>query len=481
MFRIMAVLVVAVSALGFGAAYGQETALSAKPWTFPSDAEIRRILAQRIDEQHQGVGMVVGVIDAHGRRVISYGTLDKADPRQPDGRTIFEIGSVTKVFTSLLLADMVQSGEVKLDDPMAKYLPPGTKVPERGGRQITLIDLATHTSGLPRLPTNFTPQDPSDPYADYSAQKLYAFLKGYSLPRDIGAKYEYSNTGAGLLGYALARRAGMDFGALVQRRITGPLGMRSTAITLAPAEMSRLAPGHDARLNRSANWDFTTLAGAGALRSDADDMLTFLGAELGYVKTPLAKAMKAQLEPRRPTDIPNTVIALGWHITAPLVWHDGGTGGYRSMIAFDPKQGVGVVVLSNTFTTAGVDDILVHLFAGTPLAPPPPPPPPPTPSVEHHASAVDATVLQGLVGRYQAAPNLVVEITLQDGQLYARLTGQPRFPVFPEGQHRVFWKVVDAQADFAVDARGRATAMTLHQGGQDLQAPRIEDKAKPGP
>ena len=449
------------------------SATSPKPWVVPADAEIRRILADRIDTQHQGVGIVVGVVDAHGRRFVSYGVSDKADGRPVDQRAVFEIGSMSKVFTSLLLADMVQRGEVKLDDPISKYLPAGVKVPERGGKQITLIDLATHTSGLPRLPTNMAPKDPGNPYADYTVAQLYAFLSSYTLPRDIGSQYEYSNLGGGLLGHVLALRAGTDYATLVRQRITGPLGMNSTTIALTPEEKARLAIGHDANLARTSNWDIPTLAGAGALRSDADDILTFLSAELGSVKTPLAPAMKAQIVPRRPAGSPNLQVALAWHIiTTPageIVWHNGGTGGYRTMMAFDPKAGVGVVVLSNTSTQAGVDDIALHLIAGTPLTPP---------RVEHHEIAVDPAALKGVVGRYQLTPQAVVEMTLEGGQLYTQITGQPRFPVFMEAPHRGFLKVVEATIDFEVDASGRATAVVIHQNGRDTRAPRIEEAPK---
>ena len=445
-----------------------------KAWTTPTDAEIRQILVQRIDEQHQGIGIVVGIVDAHGRRIVGYGAMDKGDSRPLNGRTLFEIGSMTKVFTSLLLAESVERGEVRLDDPIAKFLPPGVKTPERGGKQITLVDLATHTSGLPRLPTNLAPKDPNNPYADYSVDQLYAFLGSYALPRDIGAQYEYSNLGGGLLGHLLALRAGTDYGTLVRRRITGPLGMTSTTIALTQGQKARLAAGHDAGLDPAANWDIPTLAGAGALRSDADDMLTFLAAELGYVKSPLAAAMRAQLVPRRPTPMPGAEVALGWHVSAvpggPVVWHNGGTGGYRSMMAFDPKAGVAVVVLSNVATQAGVDDIAFHILRGLPLFKPPP---------EHREAPVEPAVLQGLVGRYQLAPQFIAEFTLDGGRLYAQLTGQPRYPVFSEGPRRVFWKIVDAQADFEVDAQGRATALILHQAGRDVRAPRIEAAAKP--
>src|ERR1041385_7596549 len=198
-----------------------------------SDDEIREILVKRIDQQKQAVGIVVGVIEPAGRRVVAYGNLAAGDPRTLDGDTIFEIGSVTKVFTSLLLADMVNRKEVTLDDPAAKYLPENVKMPERNGKSITLLDLSTHSSGLPRVPANLNPKDPANPYADYTVEDLYQFLSGYTLPREPGSEIEYSNLGAGLLGHILAQRAGTDYGTLVRVRITEPLGMPDTGIALS--------------------------------------------------------------------------------------------------------------------------------------------------------------------------------------------------------------------------------------------------------
>src|ERR1700722_17124981 len=171
--RTVFVMILAIAALVLlPCAVAQSTA----SFAFPPDSEIRQILVDRIDKDHQSVGIVVGVIEPTGRRIVSYGSLETGDKRPLNGDTVFEIGSVTKVFTSLLLADMVQRGEVALTDPVAKYLPPSVKMPERGGRSITLEDLSTHTSGLPRLPTNFSPNDPANPYADYSVDQLYQFL-----------------------------------------------------------------------------------------------------------------------------------------------------------------------------------------------------------------------------------------------------------------------------------------------------------------
>lgn len=197
-----------------------------------SDAAIRDMLVRRVDIDKQAAGLVVGVIDRTGRRVIAHGVSDLKTRRPVDGQTLFEIGSVTKAFTGLLLADMVERGEVKLDDPVVKYLPPGAVVPERNGKAITLLDLATHTSGLPRLPDNMPSADPRNPYADYTEAQLDSFLKGHGLTRDIGATYEYSNLGVGLLGRALARRGDGDYETVLRQRVLKPLGLTSTAITL---------------------------------------------------------------------------------------------------------------------------------------------------------------------------------------------------------------------------------------------------------
>ena len=429
----------------------------------PPDSEIRQILVDRIDKQHQSVGIVVGVIEPAGRRVIAYGSLEKGDKRSLDGDTVFEIGSVTKVFTSLLLADMVQRGEVALTDPVSKYLPVEVKMPERGGRQITLQDLATHTSGLPRLPSNLTQKDPSNPYADYSVKQLYQFLSGYQLTRDIGSQYEYSNLGGGLLGHVLARRAGMDYETLVRTRICEPLGMKSTSITLSPDMKTRFAVGHDQALATVSYWDLPTLAGAGALRSTANDLLTFLAANLGYTKSTLTPAMAAMLATPRPTGVSGLEIGLGWHISTKdgreIIWHNGGTGGFRTFVGFDPESRVGVVALSNTSTAIGVDDIGRHLLdSNSPLAPAP---------KEHKQVAVDPKLFDSYVGRYELAPTFIITVTREANQLFVQATGQPKFEIFPEGEKEYFLKVVDAQITFETDTQGKVTGLTLHQNGMN--------------
>jgi CubicO group peptidase (beta-lactamase class C family) len=400
------------------------------PWTPPSDQAIRALLARRVDDERQSVGIVVGIVDRKGRRIVSHGRM-AANGAPVDGRTLFEIGSVTKVFTSLVLADMAARGEVGLDDPVARYLPAGVKVPERG-RAITLMDLATHTSGLPRLPANLPMTNPADPYADYTVDQLYAFLRDYALPREVGAQFEYSNLGAGLLGHVLARRAGMDYESLIRARITDPLRMKDTGIAVPASLNSRFATGHDRFLSPAAHWTLPTLAGAGALHSTADDLLSFLEAEIGLRETPLSVAMAAQLVPRRPAG-PNE-IALGWMTQkrpgGEAFWHNGGTGGYRAFCGFDRQAGFGVVALSNAFTEVGMDDIGGHLLWGAAVRAFQPPP---------QAIPLDLAAAARWVGVYEAAPGARMTLTLEGGRLLAQLTGQPKTEVFQSGPSAFFW------------------------------------------
>jgi CubicO group peptidase (beta-lactamase class C family) len=458
-----------------------------QPLTLFGTDEIREILVKRIDQQKQAVGIVVGVIEPAGRRVVANGKFAHGDPRAIDGDTIFEIGSISKVFTSLLLADMVNRKEVAFEDPAAKYLPENVKMPERSGKSITLLDLSTHMSGLPVLPSNLKMnltqgeiKDPANPYAFYSVDDLFKFLSGYTLPRDPGSEFEYSNLGAGLLGHLLAYRAGTDYESLIRIRITQPLSMPDTGITSSSPMKQRMATGHKATLAPVAqkDWDPSHgFAGVGALRSSANDMLTFLEAFLGYKESPLATAMKAMLEVRRPAG--QIEIGLRWLISSPdcreIAWHNGATGGFRSFVGFDPKERIGVVVLSNASTPSGVDDIGFHLLnPKLPLANPEPP-------KQHTESHIDPKLLDNYTGRYQVTPNLILEITRAGDRLFAQgfaqVTGQaivlPKFEVFAEGEKNFFARVSDQQITFETGPEGRATSLILHKAGRDVPAARL--------
>jgi CubicO group peptidase (beta-lactamase class C family) len=325
-----------------------------------------------------------------------------------------------------------------------------------------MVDLATHTSGLPRLPTNLTPADPANPYADYTVEQLYAFLSGHTLRRDVGAEYEYSNYGFGLLGQLLATSVGMTYEELVTTHLTRALAMTDTRITLTPDMHTRLAGGHVGILATS-SWDIPTLAGAGALRSTAADMVQFLRANMGLVDTPLLQAMQTSHEPRHPAGSEALHIGLGWHILIRdgrhLVWHNGGTGGYRSFAGFRRDQHRGVVVLTNSNRSA--DDIGYHLLDST------------MPIEELRAPVdIDPAVLARYAGIYRLTPRMAFDVSEENGALFVQLTGQPRFPVYPSSETEFFYTVVDAQLSFVVEA-GNVVAMVLHQNGRDVRATRI--------
>jgi len=432
---------------------------------FPSDTDIQALIESRVNEK-RAVGIVVGVMEADGSTRIFVAGQAGPDAQPLDERSVFEIGSITKAFTAIVLADMVAKSEVAFDDPVAKFLPAGeVAMPTRGSKEITLLDLSTHRSALPRMPDNFAPADAANPYADYTVEQMYEFLSNHELRRDIGAEAEYSNLGVGLLGHVLARVNGSSYEELVRERILDPLGMSATAITLSDSMRHRLAKGHDLTGNVASNWDIATLEGAGALRSDVSDMLKFIAANTGPAESSLEVAMRASHEVR--SDFSGNVdIGLNWIIMNvgddKVIWHNGGTGGYHAFAGFDPDRGVGAVVLTNS--SHDTDDIGMHLInSELPLREPP---------AERTEIEVPAGILQSYAGDYQLQPDFIITITVEEGTIWAQATGQPNVQIYPESETQFFYKVVDAQITFEANAAGEATGLVLHQGGMDMPAPR---------
>ena len=326
-------------------------------------------IVQPLISSNKHMGIVVGVILEGESLVLGFGRKEHSTRQAPDGDTLFEIGSVTKVFTGTLLGIMAQKGEVDLRDPAQRYLPPSVCVPTFGGKEITLIDLVTHTSGLPRLPDNpsssseaFSLSAVRNPYASYSNEDMYAFLTGHNLAREPGSEFAYSNLGMGLLGLALSRARNSTYEASVASLICEPLAMDDTVITLSAEQRSRLAQGYRWHSSvgflcipfRAQNWDFQEcFAGAGALRSTANDLLKFVAANLGCVDTPLLPVFEQMHRARHKID-DDVSIGMGWLILqkesmpGPIVWHNGRTGGYCSFVGFCKANNSGVVVLTNS-------------------------------------------------------------------------------------------------------------------------------------
>jgi len=311
---------------------------------------------------HMITGIVVGVVTPRGTSYFSCG-VRSLDTREPvDKNTVFEIGSNTKTFTGVLLADEVVNGGLSLDDPLQKLLPAGISAPTRNGQTINLVHLANHTSALPRMPGSFVRIDPDNPYAAYTVEQAYDFLNRYELPRDIGSKFVYSNFGMGLLGSVLAARHETTYEQLMIRKIADPLGMKSTRLAFTPDMEKQLARGHHFGIEVG-NWDFLAIAGAGAIRSTAADMLRYLAGNMGLVESDILPAMELSHE-NTGAAIGDMTVGLGW-LEKPfeggdIIWHDGGTGGYMSFMGFTRDNRIGVVVLTNSQSFP--DDIGFHLL-----------------------------------------------------------------------------------------------------------------------
>ena len=311
----------------------------------PSEAAIQAILQECVGKDRESTGIVAVVSGSAGSRLFTYGASGAADNRKLDGDTVFEVASITKVLTALTLAAMVERGEVAMSDPVAKYLPPSVKIPEYEGQPITLLDLATYTSGLPIYPDNYT-------RPNYTVDEFYAFLSGYTLKYRPGTHYQYANAGFGLLGHALARRAGKNYEALLVERVCDPLGLRSTRIIPTADMRSRLARGHDRHLASTPLSDnIPTLAGAYAAKSTANDLTVLLEACLGRRQTPLEPAVRRLLETRRPTGLPGHGTGLGWFISSndddEIAWKTGLNGGFNAFIGFSTSSHRGSIALSN--------------------------------------------------------------------------------------------------------------------------------------
>ena len=445
------------TALALAAAFtGTADALDLRPQIEP--------LAQPLTRDGAVVGLVIGVVKDGQTQILAFGETAKDSGKAPDGKTVYEIGSATKAFTGVLLADAIQSGRMKLDDPVQKYLPKQVKMPSVDGKTITLEHLATHTSGLPRLPNNFRPKDPTNPYADYTGKNLAEGLNKLKLERAPG-EYEYSNLGMALLGQTIVLKSAKSYETLLKERIAGPLDMEDTSIKLNASQRQRLAPPYNAKLEPDHNWDLPTLAGAGAIRSTVDDMLKFLQANLAEDDAPLTKTLQLA-RTKKHTMKDGLAIGLGWHLARDGVtwWHNGQTGGYASWMSVTPKLGIGVVVLSNTATDkiTQLGEQVVQTAAGVQVKLP----------VERKEMAVDPAVLEKYVGVYAIVPQFKLTVTLEDGQLMVQATDQPKFPVFAETPTEFFLKVVDAQLTFVPGDDGQAKELILHQNGQDMTGKR---------
>lgn len=334
----------------------------------PTNNPLRTALDKQVDSlvqayfnKYPAVGLCLGVWQNDSLFVYSYGETTKDNKQLPNANTLFEIGSISKTFTATMLADAVLRGNVKLDDPINRYLPDSIPALQKEGVPVSLKTLSNHSSGLPRLPTNLfsAKADMKNPYKHYDRQELMTYLKKAELKQKPGEKTEYSNLGVGLLGTILEIVTKQSYEQLLSERITKPLGLRNTTVTLTDDQKNRFAQGYNDKAEAVSAWDLHTLVGAGGIRSTVNDMIVYLKAELGNgPATPLTKAMTLTQQPTSTTN--GQSVGLGWFKgPSGWHWHNGKTGGYSSYAGFYPERKQAIVVLTNS--TVDTDAMSVAL------------------------------------------------------------------------------------------------------------------------
>jgi D-alanyl-D-alanine-carboxypeptidase/D-alanyl-D-alanine-endopeptidase len=435
--------------------------VAAEPEPALTDAALQKILQERIDAK-KAVGLVVGRLQGTNRSIVTAGTMALGSGQPVDGDTVFEIGSITKIFTGILLGDMANRGELQANDPVTNYLPATVKVPNRNGHVITLAHLANHHSGLPREPDNLAPADKKNPYADYTPELLFRFLSTYELPRDPGSTYEYSNVGMGLLGDVLARRASTSYEQLVLDLICKPLGMGDTRIKLSAEMQNRFATGYDYDLNPAKNMDFLSLAGGGAFRSTANDFLKFLAISLDPQDDRLSKAIRASQAARTNTVGLNEEVAWGWHfkcVPDEILHHSGKTFGFHSFMGINRKRHRAVVVFSNC--QFSIDDIGLHVLdPRSELIP------------AQKPIVLDEITLGRYVGTYTVTPTLEITVTREKNEMYIQATDQPKHDIFALARDQFFCETGPLRLTFKTNVSGMVTEVILRQAGQEYRAHR---------
>jgi serine-type D-Ala-D-Ala carboxypeptidase/endopeptidase len=423
------------------------------------------------DEVLTGVSIVIVQADANDDYQTSTFHFGRTGHGQsaPNDETVYEIGSVTKVFTSILMADYVTSGKATLQTPANDLIDGENPLPSLDDKPITLLDLSTHRSGLPRLGNNMPDIQTDDPYKNYDRKLAEEFFSAATLSAPPGTKYEYSNLAVGFLGNLLMRAQDYaSYDEMLQTELTGPLNIPATRVVV-DEDAANFAIGHDASGNPVSPWHFADMPGAGGIRSHVRDMGTFLKANLASDKTPIAPAIDLAFEQHRAGSGSDFAMGLGWLIArdGSTRWHNGQTGGYASAVFVNRDLRLAVGVLSNTSSSKVFElaEKLIQWKAGMPVSIP----------ESTKTVHVDPEVMDRYVGKYQLIPTFVFDVKRDGDKLMVGITNQLTIQVFPSSETEWFYKVVDAKLVFGDIRDGKAHTVTLLQNGIEQVAKRIAE------
>ena len=401
---------------------------------------------------------VVATFDAGTTEFIGIGQIDDAHSQSPDEETVFEIGSISKVFTALLIQTLVDSDELSWDSTIQEVLP-GVSIANEQVQQITLRELAIHSSGLPRLPTNMDPEDLFDPYADYDSQLLESFLAEFD-PESLNKQQAYSNLGFGLLGHIATRVGKATYSDLMNEDVLKPLDMSHSSTQPTKETLEKMAVGFSGGATMP-SWNFSAMAGAGSLLSSAKDLIVFVEKNVEVADSPIHDSLRNL---RKPQVMPNQ--GLAWALSKtddgkPVFWHSGTTGGYASFLAISPQESRGWVILTTSTESALITDLGLS-FLGT----------------LEKSDSLDFSPFVGvfeLKHEIEDAPKIYITFFDRDGQLFGQASGQREFPLTHTGERSFKFDLGGIDVTFGEPVDGTIDDLDWTQGVQAYEGVRVDE------
>lgn len=447
---------------------------------FPANTEIAKMLFNPLGEGKLPGAAVLVAQDGQVLFETGFGYADIENNVQVSSETKFRIGSISKQFTAAAILKLAEQGKLKLSDPLIKYIPDFPK-----GKEVTIRHLLTHTSGIhsytgdPRFMERVTkPIAPKD---------LIDEIKKYDYDFEPGTNWAYNNSGYFILGYIVEQVSGMPFGNYLKKTFFNPLGMKNTGVYVNGKKYKNEARGYSFENDSVAlalDWDMSWAGGAGNLYSTVGDLYRWNEAIFnGKVLKPetLEEAHTAAKldDGRLPSALGTAGYGYGWAIGefrgVHEISHSGGLHGFITNLSRLPEENLTVVVLTNCLP--GIDKNpteytyeLIEIFDWPALA---------EQSSFSVQKGIDPALFNDYAGQYEYPGGAIMVITVENGQLFAKLATQPAFEIFPQTETKFFWKAVEAQIEFVRDESGAVTHAIHTQGGQTIKAPRIEtEKSK---